>query len=103
MKIAIACEENTLDSLVSLRFGRAPYIAFYDTESKSCEFILNQAKAKNEGAGIAAVNFILSHGARKIIAGEFGIKIKNLPVSEKIQMIIPDGNKTVGDIIRMIG
>ncbi len=78
MKIAISSEGNTLSSKVDSRFGRCTYFAFYDTETGKTEFISNPAKDSSEGAGPAAVQFVASKGARRVIAGEFGGKIKSL-------------------------
>ena len=53
------------------------------------EFIPNPNIALEEGAGTASVHLVASRNVSKIIAGEFGIKIKSLLDSLKIQMIIP--------------
>lgn len=89
MKVAITSTGNSLESKLDERFGRCTYFVIYDTESKAMEFIPNPNKDVEEGAGIASVHLVASRNATKIIAGEFGMKIKSLLDSLKIQMIIP--------------
>lgn len=94
MKVAITSTGNTLDSILDPRFGRCAFFVVYDTENESMEFIPNPNKDIEEGAGTASVHLVASRNVSKIIAGEFGIKIKSLLDSLKIQMIIP-GNPEV--------
>jgi len=89
MKIAISSTGNSLESLLDQRFGRCAFFVVYDTENKAMEFIPNPNKDIEEGAGTASVQLVASKDVSKIIAGEFGIKIKSLLDSLKIQMIIP--------------
>lgn len=72
MKIAITSMGGSLDSLVSERFGRAPYFIIYDTETK--EFIphQNDATSLSGGAGPEAVRQIHSYGVDVIITGNLG-------------------------------
>ena len=88
MKVAISSTGNTLDSFVDPRFGRCNHFVIYDTATKAMEFILNPNKDAEEGAGPAAVQLVASHGVEKIVSGEFGLKIKSLLDSLKIQMIV---------------
>jgi predicted Fe-Mo cluster-binding NifX family protein len=49
------------------------------------------------------VQLVASHEVNKIISGEFGIKIKSLLDSLKIQMIvIKDPTKTIQEIIGLL-
>jgi predicted Fe-Mo cluster-binding NifX family protein len=67
------------------------------------EFIPNPNKDANEGAGPASVQLIASKGVKKVISGEFGIKIKSLLDSLKIQMIvIQDREKTLNDVLDLL-
>jgi predicted Fe-Mo cluster-binding NifX family protein len=103
MKIAITSTGNLLESNIDQRFGRCAYFVLYDTETKSIEFIPNPNKELEEGAGPASVQLIASKGAKKIISGEFGIKIKSLLDSLKIQMIsIKNSDKKVEEIIDLL-
>jgi predicted Fe-Mo cluster-binding NifX family protein len=88
MKVCITSTGNTLESKLDERFGRCAYFVIYDTESKATEFIPNPHKDLESGAGPAAVQLVASRGVSKIVAGEFGMKIKSLLDSLKIQMIV---------------
>lgn len=103
MKIAITSTGNSTDSIIDQRFGRCSYFVIYDTESKSIEFIPNPNKEAEEGAGPASVELVASRNVKKIVSGEFGIKIKSLIDSLKIQMIvIKEPTKRIKDIIEML-
>jgi len=103
MKIAITSTGNSTDSIIDQRFGRCSYFVIYDTESKSTEFIPNPNKEAEEGAGPASVQLVATRNVNKIVSGEFGIKIKSLIDSLKIQMIvIKEPTKRIKDIIEML-
>ena len=103
MKIAITSKGNGLDSKIDPRFGRCSFFVIYDTETKGMEFLPHPDKDAQEGAGPAAVHLVASRNAVKIISGEFGIKIKSLLDSLKIQMIVQkDPDKSIQDIIDML-
>jgi len=103
MKIAITSTGNNLESKLDQRFGRCSYFVIYDLETKGLEFIPNPNKDAQEGAGPASVQIVASRNVQKIISGEFGIKIKSLLDSLKIQMIvIKDPEKKIEEIINML-
>ncbi|MDY0098104.1 MAG: NifB/NifX family molybdenum-iron cluster-binding protein [Bacteroidales bacterium] len=103
MKVAITSTGNSLESKLDQRFGRCAYFAIYDNESKGIEFIPNPNKDVQNGAGPASVQIVASRNVQKIISGEFGIKIKSLLDSLKIQMIvIKDPEKKIEEIITML-
>ncbi|MDY0102410.1 MAG: NifB/NifX family molybdenum-iron cluster-binding protein [Lentimicrobium sp.] len=103
MKVAIATKGNTLESRLDSNFGRCAWFVVYDTDSKAMEFIPNPNKDMEEGAGSASVELLSSRKVTKIIANEFGMKIKPLLDSIKIQMIvIKDAKTQVGQIIEML-
>lgn len=103
MKIAITSTGNSPDSKMDERFGRCSYFVIYDTETKATEFIPNPNKEAENGAGPASVQLVAQKGAEKIVSGEFGMKIKSLIDSLKIQMIVmEDRDKTISQIIEML-
>jgi predicted Fe-Mo cluster-binding NifX family protein len=102
MKIAITSTGDTLDSTIDSRFGRCAFFAIYDTETKSTDFFLNPSKEAQEGAGPAAVQSVAAYKVRKIISGEFGMKIKSLLDSLNIEMITnKDSASKIADIIEI--
>lgn len=103
MKIAITSTGDNLDSPMDQRFGRCAWFVIYDDETKGVEILPNPNKEALDGAGPAAVQLVASRKVSKIVSGEFGIKIKSLLDSMKIQMIVlKDQEKTVREIIEMI-
>lgn len=103
MKIAITSTGNSLESKLDERFGRCSFFVIYDQETGGIEFLPNPNKEAMNGAGPASVQLVASGGVKKIVSGEFGIKIKSLLDSLKIQMIVlKDENKTVNDIIQLL-
>ena len=67
------------------------------------KIIPNPNKDAQEGAGPASVQLVASRDVKKIISGEFGIKIKSLLDSLKIQMIVlKEPDKNIGEIIDML-
>ncbi len=103
MKVAITSTGNNLESKLDQRFGRCAFFVIYDTDTKGMEFIPNPNKDAQEGAGPASVQLVASKKAEKIISGEFGIKIKSLLDSLKIQMIVyKEPEKSIQSIINML-
>ena len=103
MKVAITSTGNTLESDVDQRFGRCTYFVIYDTESKSVEYIPNPNKQISEGAGPASVQILAERGVNKIVSGDFGLKVKPLLDSLKVQMIvIKHTQKTASEIIESL-
>jgi len=103
MKVAITSTGNTLESNLDQRFGRCSFFVIYDTETGATEFIPNPNRDALNGAGPASVQIVASRNVSKIISGEFGIKIKSLLDSLKIQMIvIKEPDKTIQEIINML-
>jgi predicted Fe-Mo cluster-binding NifX family protein len=103
MKVAITSNGNTLESKLDQRFGRCQYFTVYDTDTKGIEFIPNPNKDAQEGAGPASVQLVASRGVQKVISGEFGIKIKSLLDSLKIQMVIlKQPEKSIQEILDML-
>ena len=102
MKIAITSSGNIVSAQLDQRFGRCAYFAFYDTESKSVEFVENTNKDAAEGAGPASVATVANRQVSKIISGEFGFKIKGMLNDLNIQMVMIKENKTIQDIIDLL-
>lgn len=103
MKFAITSTGNTLESTLDSSFGRCSFFVVYDTETKSMEFIPNPNKDLESGAGPASVELLASRTVNKIVSGEFGMKIKPMLDSLKVQMIvIKEPKKKIKEIIEML-
>lgn len=103
MKTIISSEGNSVKSTFDLRFGRAGWFCLLDEESGETSFFENKHKEASQGAGGKVVEEVVEMGVTKVISGDFGPKAKDLLEKFNIQMvIIPDGNKSVGDIITQL-
>ncbi|BDX39422.1 hypothetical protein CYCD_27770 [Tenuifilaceae bacterium CYCD] len=103
MKVAITSTGNSIESTIDHRFGRCAYFVIYDSDSSAIEYIPNPNKDAEEGAGPASVQLVASRNVNMIISGEFGLKIKPLLDSLKIQMIaLKDSTRKIKDIIEML-
>ena len=103
MRVAITSTGNSLDAFLDQRFGRCAFFVIFDTDTKCIEFIPNPNKDAEEGAGPASVQLVASRNVNKIISGEFGLKIKSLLDSLKIQMIaMKEPEKKINELISMV-
>lgn len=67
MIIAIPVDEQNLNSNVCISFGRAPFFALYNTETKECKYLDNSAISAQGGAGIKAAQKLLDEKADILI------------------------------------
>lgn len=102
MKIAIAASKNHLNSNVDLHFGRCNWYCIFDTTSKKAEFIENTARCQIEKAGCEAVAFLCEKGIDIAIAGRFGSKVVEAFRANKLQLIVPENEMTINEIINQI-
>lgn len=74
-KIAVTCEEPSLDSRVDPRFGRAAGFLIVDPETMNFEYIDNGAsQVMAQGAGIQAAENVAKAGAKILLTGYVGPK-----------------------------
>ncbi|MBU0944874.1 MAG: NifB/NifX family molybdenum-iron cluster-binding protein [Proteobacteria bacterium] len=92
MKIAISATDNTTNSMVDPRFGRAAWLLIIDTNTgELIEAIDNsQGREAAHGAGISAAALIADKGVEAVLTGRVGPKA--LPIIEKA------GIKMVNDV-----
>ncbi len=75
MKIAISAYEESTDSKVDPRFGRAKLFMVYNTETDSWETLANQQQMDlPQGAGIQSAQNLASAGIQAIVCGHCGPK-----------------------------
>lgn len=70
--VAIAAKQPSLDSKVSERFGRAPYFIVFDHDEY--QIINNLSQDASSGAGVQAVQTLVSRGVTDVIAVKVGPK-----------------------------
>jgi predicted Fe-Mo cluster-binding NifX family protein len=103
MRTAITATGNTSDSLIDSKFGRCAFFVIYDSATGSVEYIPNPFANSEESAGANAVKLLEERKVKRIIAGDFGLKIKPLLDSLKIQMIvIKDNARKISEIIELL-
>ncbi len=74
-KIAVTCEEDSLDSQVDPRFGRAAGFLIIDPDTMKFEYINNgSTQVMAQGAGIQAAENIAKSGAKILLTGFVGPK-----------------------------
>ena len=73
MLIAITSESMGLNSSVAEKFGRTPFVVFYDTEKNTFEFLRNPYANIFGGAGIQTAQFMIEKNAGAVITTEIGI------------------------------
>jgi len=74
-KIAVTCEEASLDSQVDPRFGRAAGFLIIDPDTMEFEYIDNGAtQGMAQGAGIQAAENVARSGAKILLTGNVGPK-----------------------------
>ena len=99
-KIAISCEEPTLDSRVDPRFGRAAGFLIVDPDSMQFEYIDNGAsQAMAQGAGIQAAETVYRSGAKVVLTGFVGPKAFQALAAAGIQVIQNVENMSVRDAV----
>ena len=72
MIIAITSDGSELSSLVAEKFGRTPFIIFFDTEKNTFESIRNPYADLFGGAGIQTAQFIIENNASAVITVDIG-------------------------------
>jgi predicted Fe-Mo cluster-binding NifX family protein len=72
MKVAVSSLDNTLTASLDRRFGRATYFLIVDTATMTFSVVDNSAQMNAGGAGIAAAQLVIDHGAEAVITGQIG-------------------------------
>ncbi len=72
MKIAVPVSEKNEAAIMAKRFGRATYYLIYDDQSDDVEIVENPAVSARGGAGIQAVEFLISKEVNAVIIPELG-------------------------------
>ena len=86
MLIAITSESMDLNSSVAEKFGRTPFIIFYDTEKNTFEFLRNPYANIFGEAGIQTAQFMIEKNAGAVITTEIGIHPLRLLESANVKV-----------------
>ncbi len=101
MRVCIPAEAPSISANIDEHFGRANFFAIYDTQTKTIQFIENPGCHSNSGAGPSAVQQILKHNVKIVIAYRIGPKAMDVLLSNGIQFIETQA-KTIEEAIKEI-
>ncbi len=101
MIIAVALNENNSSALVDEHFGRCAWYCIYNSENSKFEYIENANRSAEEGAGSKSAEMLSQKGIQIAIAGRFGVKVVEFFRKNNIQMIIPETQKNLEEILEM--
>jgi predicted Fe-Mo cluster-binding NifX family protein len=74
-KIAVTCDEPSLDAAVDPRFGRAAGFLIVNPETWEYEYLDNgQSQTMAQGAGIQAAELVANSGVKTVLTGFVGPK-----------------------------
>jgi len=99
MIIAITSDGSNLDSNLSEKFTRAPFIIFYNKEEETSEAIRNPYSALFGGAGIQTAQLIFENNANAVIACDIGLNAFRLLRSANVE-VYPCSKLKVREVIR---
>jgi predicted Fe-Mo cluster-binding NifX family protein len=102
MIIAIASNENHLKATIDPHFGRCNWYCLYDTVTHESSFIENPVVHHQENAGCEAAELLIGKGINMAIAGRFGSKVVEAFRKNKVQMVIPESQPTLNEIINQL-
>jgi len=101
MFICITATDDHKEALVSERFGRCPFFAFYESEPPRYAFVPNPARNEASGAGIAAAQFVLSRRPHVLLSGEVGPNAEQILTAAGIQIRpLPSADITIEEAMR---
>ena len=72
MKIALPVTSNEENCVLDNRFGRGSFYFIFDNSNDSFEIVDNPARQARGGAGIQAVEYLISKGVGSVIVPEMG-------------------------------
>jgi predicted Fe-Mo cluster-binding NifX family protein len=102
MIIAIATNKQDIKAMVDPHFGRCEWYCLYDIETLESSFIENPVCNNQEKAGCNAAELLVGKNIKIAVAGRFGSKVIEVFRKNNIQMVIPETQKTVAEIINQI-
>ncbi len=104
--VASVEENNGLDSRISPRFGRCPFLAFVDIgdgEVKAVNIVPNQAASMPMGAGLAVAQMVIASGASEVIGSNFGPNVSMAFQQAGLKTDIVEPFIPLGEALRRLG
>ena len=95
MLVCIPSRGPTIDAKMDDRFGRAGYLAFFDSESGSVEVLENIYAGGSGGVGTKVVQFLIQKDVNVLIAPRIGGNADEALRASKIKVIIQNPDISV--------
>ncbi|WP_304021767.1 NifB/NifX family molybdenum-iron cluster-binding protein [Methanospirillum hungatei] len=95
MIVCIPSRGLTVDSQMDDRFGRAPYFAFFDTDTDSVRVEPNPHAGGSGGVGPMAVQFLVKNNVQILIAPRLGGNADEALKAASIRVIMQNPDVTV--------
>ncbi len=99
MKIAISVTKAGTEANLEMRFGRCPYFAVYDSETKEYEWFENSGIKAASGAGTGAAQALINRDVEIVISGQFGPKAVQVLEAAKIKMLLAKPDQPLTEVI----
>ena len=101
MKIAVMSSGKSIESLVSDRFARSPYIIIYKSDSNNYVAIENTGSQSKESAGPQTAELIIKTGIDILLTKEIGVKAYSVLAREHINIKLIPSSSTVSSAIKL--
>ena len=99
MKIAISVTAAGDSATLEMRFGRCPYFAVYDSETKECEWFENAGIKATSGAGTGAAQALINRNIDIVISGQYGPKAVQVLEAAQIKMLLAPADLPLKEVI----
>ena len=99
MKIAISVTAAGETATLEMRFGRCPYFAVYDSETKEFEWFENAGIKATSGAGTGAAQALINRNINIVISGQFGPKAVQVLEAAQIKMLLAPADLPLNEVI----
>ena len=99
MKIAVSVTTAGDSATLEMRFGRCPYFAVYDSESKEFEWFENAGIKATSGAGTGAAQALINRNIDIVISGQYGPKAVQVLEAAKIKMLLAPADLPLKEVI----
>ena len=87
MIVAIPASDQSIDTQMDLRFGRAKYFLIYDLTNDQFEFVTNeQNMMARQGAGVQSAQTVANKNVQAVVASNVGPKAFGVLSSAKISI-----------------
>lgn len=100
MKFTIVSMGNTKESLISDKFGRAPYIIIYDTDTNQYIAIENAGAQSKHGAGPETAELIIKRKIDILLTKEVGVKAYSVLAKAHVDIQLLTSISTVKSSIK---